>query len=255
MARKDENIIGITHYINNNHLPVEIVPLGDLHIGDKNCNVDLIEKLIDDIKNMPNRYAIITGDVMNSAIVGSKSDSYTETMTPQEQLETAVKLFTPIKDKILAIVPGNHEERIIRTAGIDTTRTMAKLLGLDDIYRSTSALIFVKFGFAYTLYVNHGHGGGRRIGGKMNSLEDFAQIIDVDCYIVGHTHLPAVFKRSTYRISQQRGIAIPHEQVFVNTASALRYGGYGDRNGYTPTSNSYPIITLDCHSHDVTVKL
>lgn len=255
MSRKDEQIVGITHYIKNNGLPVEIAPLGDLHIGDANCNMTLVKKLISDVANTPNRYAVITGDVMNTAIIGSKSDSYSETMTPDEQLETAVDLLTPIKDKILAIVPGNHEERINRTAGIDTTKTMAKLLGLEDVFRSTSALLFVKFGYSYSLYINHGHGGGRRVGGKMNSLEDFSQIIDVDCYIVGHTHLPATFKRSVYRISPQRGAALPHEQLFVNTASALKYGGYGDRNGYAPASNSYPVITLDNTSHSMTVTL
>lgn len=248
-------MVGITHNIQCNNSPVEIVPISDLHIGDPFCDMKLIKKMIDDIQTIPNRYCVLCGDLMNTAIAGGKSDSYGETLTPQEQLDKAVELLKPIASKILAIVPGNHEERISRSVGVDMTKTLAKLLNLETLYSPNSALVFIKFGFAYSLYINHGHGGGRRAGSKLNSLEDFAQIIDADIFIVGHTHLPASFKRVTYQIRSGKSVAVPHEQLFVNTASALQYGGYGNRNGYAPASNRYPIITLDCTQHAMTVTL
>lgn len=254
---------GIKHEIDTHGEPLQIMAIADLHVGDKNCNYNLIDKLIDRIHNTPNLYCVLLGDLMNTAITSSKSDSYAETMTPQEQLDKCVEIFDPIRDKILAITPGNHEERISRTVGVDMTAEFAKRLGLDDLYDATSALVFVKFGRAsktcapltYSMYLSHGRGGGRRIGGKLNSLQDYAQTIDADCYIVGHTHLPASFKTQTYRITPQRAQATLHEQLFVNTASALSYGGYGKRGGYQPASNSYPIITLNNLEHAMTVTL
>jgi hypothetical protein len=45
------------------------------------------------------------------------------------------------------------------------------------------------------------------------------------------------------------------ERLFVNTASALDYSGYGNRGGYQPVSNSYPIITFDNEVQHMTVTL
>lgn len=261
--RKTPIICGIKHTIDTNGEPLEILALSDLHVGDKNCNIDLIKQLIDSVKNKQNRYAVLLGDLMNTAITGSKSDVYSETMSTQEALDKCVELLEPIKSKILAVVPGNHEERVTRQIGFDMPLELAKRLHLETVYDATSALVFVKFGhgrttsapLTYTLYLNHGHGGGRRIGGKLNSLQDYALVIDADVYIVGHTHLPASFKTCTYRTVPQRAQATLREQLFVNTASSLNYGGYGKRGGYQPASNSYPIITLCNTEHHATVTL
>lgn len=32
------------------------------------------------------------------------------------------------------------------------------------------------------------------------------------------------------------------ERLFVNVASALNYGGYGEKQGYKPSSKEYPMI-------------
>lgn len=254
---------GFVHEIDCNDQPIEILPLADLHVGDANSNMKLISELIESVKTMPNRYCILDGDLMNTAIVGSKSDSYHETMTPGEQLTECAELFSPIKDKILSITPGNHEERISRTAGVDMTELFARELDLQHVYSPDAALLFLRFGcnvkgrpLSYSLYISHGHGGGgRKVGSKLNALQDYSTIIDADIFIVGHTHLPATFKQSSYRICPQSGSAILHEQVFVNTASALGYGGYGKRGGYQPPSNSYPVITLDDKIHNIRVTI
>ena len=261
----DQCMRGFKRDIDCHSSPIEILPLGDLHIGDPSANMTLIKQLINSVKDNPNRYTVLVGDLMNTAIAGGKSDSYSEVMKPSEQLETCYDLFSPIADKILAIVPGNHEERITRSVGVDMTRLMARELDLDDIYSDNSALVFLKFGqqpdhkdrpLVYSMYVNHGHGGGgRKVGSKLNSLQDFASLIDADVYVVGHTHLPATFKQSAYRINPNYGIATLHEQVFVNTASSLSYGGYGNRGGYQPPSNSYPVITLDDKKQHVSVTI
>lgn len=263
MAQKPATIVGIKHNIDCNDQPIEILALGDLHIGDRYADLQLIRSLVDSVRYNGNRYVILTGDLMNTAIAGGKSDVYADTMNPQEQLDYCVDLLSPIRNKILTIVAGNHEERIARSTGIDTTKELAARLDLENVYRATSALLLLRFGrdfrsgdpITYSMYINHGHGGGRRPGGKLNSLQDYALVIDADCYVVGHTHLPASFKTSTFRISPQRARAVMREQLFVNTASAISYGGYGDRGGYQPASNSYPVITFDNSHKHMTVTL
>ena len=260
----DRNILkGIKREITDPFDALDIMAVADLHIGDKNCDYNEVKDIINKIATTDNLYCVLAGDLMNTAIAGCRSDVYGEELNPSEQLEKCVELFNPIKDKILAIVPGNHEERISRSVGFDMTAEFAKRLELGDIYSPTAALIFVKFGRAtktcapltYSFYVTHGRGGGRKIGGKLNSLSEYASVIDVDCYIVGHTHLPAAFKQSSYRVTPQRAQATLHEQLFVNTSAALNYGGYGMRSGYTPAAKSRPIITLDGTKQHLSVTL
>ena len=260
------SVISINSFIHNldcHNKPIEILPLADLHIGDPASQEGLIKSLIHNIAENENRYTILMGDLMNTAIAGSKSDFYGEILKPSEQLRRCSELLLPIKDKILGIIPGNHEERISKSVGVDMSQLLATELGLQDIYSDTSALIFLRFGMRkdkkrpmnYSLYVNHGHGGGRRPGGTINALADFGSIIDADCFIVGHTHLPASFKDQTFRVIPQSGTAMLRERLFVNTASALDYTGYGNRGGYQPVSNSYPVITFDNEVQHMTVTL
>lgn len=260
----DNNILkGIKIEITDPLESLDVVAVADLHIGDKNCDYNEIKNTINKIQNTTNLYCVLVGDLMNTAIAGGRSDVYSEELNPTEQLDKCVELFEPVKDKILAIVPGNHEERISRSVGFDVSSEFAKRLNLQDRYSATAALLFVKFGRAtktcapltYSFYICHGRGGGRKIGGKLNSLSEYAGIIDTDVYIVGHTHLPAAFKQSAYRISPQRAQATLHEQLFVNTSAALNYGGYGMRSGYTPASKSRPVITLNGTAHGLNVTL
>lgn len=258
------SIRGFRHFIDSHDEPLRIIALADLHIGDPNCNMRLIRDLINQIKGDRNLYTVLVGDLLNSAIVGSRSDSYQETMKPSEQLAICGELLEPIKDKVLAICGGNHEARINRAVGISVTELLARELNLHDVYTEEAALVFITTGrdaihcrpITYSMYISHGHGGGgRRVGSKLNALQDYASIIDADCFIVGHTHMPASFKQQTFRINNASGTAILHEQLFVNTAAALNYGGYGKQGGYQPGSQSYPIITLDNHRHHLSATV
>ena len=231
---------------------VELYDLADFHIGDMMCDFKLVQDLIDHVKDTPTAYCILGGDLMDTAISSSIGDTYGATHQPMEQLQMCVKLFEPIKDKILCILHGNHENRVYKSDGVDMTALMAAQLGIADRYSPTTALLFIRFGhdsnhnrrMCYTVYATHGHGGGRKEGGKITNLSDLASIVDADCYVCGHIHLPASFKKSYYRTDTQNSSVQKVTKLFVSTASALEYGGYGDVQGYAPSANDYPYITF-----------
>lgn len=261
MARRTAGIKGIRHDLGHGTEPIRILPLSDLHYGDPHADEGLIRELIDRIAQDPACYTILVGDLLNTAVVGGKSDAKAEKKRITEQLVEMAELLSPIKDKILAAVPGNHEERAYKIADIDLTELLMTMLGKSELYRPTSALVFIRAGrhprggkITYSLYINHGHGGGgRRAGSKLNNLEDLGFIIDTDIIIAGHSHLPGSFRKSKLRVSPQTFSAEQQEQVFVNLASALHYGGYGERGGYQPPSNRYPVIELDGTRKDIRV--
>ena len=129
----------------------------------------------------------------------------------------------------------------------------------DGRYCREGGLLFLKIGtesrgrkrhgeirqIPYTIYATHGAGGGAKEGGKMNRLAGLADIVDADIYIHSHTHLPAVFKNSYFRVDQANCMVNQTDRLFVNTSSQLDYGGYGQVASFKPNSTSAPIITLD----------
>lgn len=242
---------------------IEIHPMSDLHIGDAHCDYKSILQRLEYIKNTPNAYCILDGDLMDTAIANSVGDTYGAHIQPMQQLEHCVKIFEPIKDKILAVLPGNHENRVYRADGIDVTQIMCSQLGLQGRYSSTTALVFVRFGKnsdkgrpqLYSIYVTHGAGGGRKEGGKVNRLADLSSIVDADIYIHGHTHLPLVFKEAFYRVCTSNSSVAMVDKLFVNTAASLDYGGYGDTAGFKPASKQSPVIFLNGKKREMYAQL
>ena len=230
--------------------------VADLHWADPNSNHKCIRDDIAFIRDTPNVFCVLNGDLMNCAIKSSISDSYGETLSPMKELEQCVELFAPIKDKVVCVVPGNHEERHYRTNGIDITRLMCRELQIEDRYSPTTAYVFLRFGcdsdsshrgrpILYTMYVTHGNGGGRKDGAKIQRLADYATVCDADIYIAGHTHLGASFKKGFYRPSPANSTITCAQHLFVNTCASLEYGGYGSRGGFDPPCLDRPIIYLD----------
>ena len=175
---------------------IELHPLFDLHIGDSLSDGLLIQETIDHIKNTPNAYCILGGDLMDTAIATSVGDTYGANLQPMQQLEMCVKLFEPIKDKILCIVPGNHENRIYRSDGMDITAIMAAQLGLQGKYSATSSFLFVRLGkdqserhhgrkVSYSIYCYHGSGGGKKKAGKSTVLQTWPKSVMLTFTSVG----------------------------------------------------------------------
>ncbi len=244
---------------------IELIPLADLHIGDKHCDMDLIKEKINYIKNNENVYCLLNGDLMNNSTKQSVGDVYGEKLTPTEQVLMLRDLFAPIKHKILAVTTGNHEARTWRWDGIDLTKLLCSELDLEDRYANESAFIFLRFGkqsshklnapVQYMIFVTHGSGGGRKEGAKAIRLADMASIVDADIYIHSHTHLPMIMKQSFYRTELRASNINIVPKLFVNTAAMLNYGGYGEAAEFKPASKETPHIFLNGKDKKFTAKL
>ena len=125
---------------------LEIHTFADEHIGDEHCDMKRLLDRIEYVKNKPNAYCILNGDIIDNATKTSIGDTYTQELNPMEQLQRAVELFEPLKDKILCITHGNHENRTYRKEGINLSSLLARQLGLFDRYSPTSAVLFIRFG-------------------------------------------------------------------------------------------------------------
>ena len=234
---------------------LEILPVADYHWADPNSDHDKIMEDIAYIRDHENCFCVLNGDLMDCAIASSVGDTYGASLSPMEELRVCTEMFSGIADKILCVVPGNHEARHYRTNGLDLTELMCRQLGIADRYSPTTALLFIRLGrdavpqhhhrkVCYTMYVSHGNGGGRKEGGKVQRLVDLSTIVDTDIYVCGHTHLPAMLKDGFARPCVANSSVAYCTRLYVNTSAKLNYGGYGDTQGFKVPCTDTPIIWL-----------
>ena len=240
--------------LDSNIKELRIIPLSDVHIGDKLTNLKLLKECLQRIKEEENTYTMINGDFCNTALKNSKSDVYSDELTPMEQINKMLDLLEPIKEKILILANGNHEARILKETNIDITRLVARQLGIEDRYAESWWYLFLRFGekeqgrkipVSYQITGYHGSGGGRKVGSKANRLEEMSQTVIADLYVMSHTHKPLSTKGTIFVPDYGNNTLNKKQMYYLMTNSFLEYGGYGESLGFTPTDNTPTEAVLD----------
>lgn len=244
---------------------LRIIPISDLHIGDKLTNYKVLKEVLQTIKDTPNVYTILNGDLCNTALKNSKSDVYSDELSPMEQINKLIEILEPIKDKILVIGSGNHEDRILKETNIDVIRLVAKQLGIEDRYADNWWYLFLRFGektqgrrceMCYQISGYHGSGnGGRKPGGKINRLTEMSQVVVADLYIQGHNHQQMATKTSIFIPDYGNNTLNRKEMNFLMTNSFLEYGGYGEKLGFTPQPVGVSEAILDGTKRKIKILL
>lgn len=234
----------------------QLMVLGDMHIGDELCDLDLIKETIDYVKRTKDCYVILNGDLINNALKTSKSDSYKEQMTIEDEQDLLIELLTPIKDRILVMATGNHEYRTSLIAGINPLKAVAYALGLKDRLVENSYLLNIEFGkirgitHSYNKYVvfgiHGGNGGGRRAGATANALQDMALVRpDMDLYVHSHTHTTINYNDMVFLYDRKSKKTKEHQRTYYNANAFLKYGGYAEQKGYKPADRQPSVLVIN----------
>ena len=191
---------------------IVIYPISDIHLGAAEHTEAAWREFRTKILEQPNAYITLGGDLLNNATKTSVSNVYDEVMRPREAKKLMVEMLTPLRDKILCAVTGNHERRSSRDVDDDVTYDIMCKLDLEEIYRENIAFIKLQFGQVdgmgvknptYVLVVTHGAGGGVLTGGVVNRAERFGYAIDgADALIIGHSHKPFTTQPGKIKIGQ-----------------------------------------------------
>ena len=230
---------------------VKVYAVGDLHAGAISADLKGWERFNQMILEDPLAYVIFLGDMMNNATRSSVSNPYDDCMRPRDQkIYLKERLADLAKaDKILAILPGNHENRSLKDADDSPMYDVAAKLDLEDIYRDNLALIKLRVGSAtdkknpncYVLLATHGDGAGRLTGGTVNRYEQFAANWDgVDIFYFGHSHKPFVTKPNKITVDKNHETAKQRDTIVTTGASWMYYAGYPVRKLYNPAHQADP---------------
>lgn len=230
---------------------IKILALSDFHIGDSLCNLKLIKQVLEEVKNSPNTFVILNGDLINNATKNSVSNIYNENLTPMESIVLLCDLLGGIKDKILCLTNGNHELRSMKDDGIDIVRLVARQLGIEDRYSESWWYLYLTLGMGnkgrpimYTITGVHGYSGGRKSGGKINALVEMSDKVIADIYVMGHTHTPIMTRNTIFVPDYQHRSLVQKDKYYLMTNSFLEYGGYGEQYGFTPSTTDHQAMIL-----------
>lgn len=134
---------------------LRIIPISDVHIGDKLTNYKILKEVLETIRDTPNVYTILNGDLCNTALKNSKSDVYSDELSPMEQINRLIEILEPIKDKILVIGSGNHEDRILKETNIDIVRLVVILITYHSLSLISNLLLLLVRQLFLTTYLHY----------------------------------------------------------------------------------------------------
>jgi hypothetical protein len=242
----------------SHHDSIELVSMGDLHTTSPHVDLDMIRSVIAWLGESDNRYAVIPGDVFDTAIKGSVSLDLSECgMSTKDGRHLLHTLLSPVADKLLAVIAGNHDDRSARDTGEDSVDALMCGLGIGDRYfPEGEAFLQLRVGcekhraknqpspVIYHVYMTHGNAGGRLPGGKANSLLALRNVVhNADLYLNGHGHTPMVLPDIAWEFSSP-GNVNERKQIFISCGSSLHRAGYPVKKGFPPLARVFPTATL-----------
>lgn len=237
---------------------VYLTGLYDIHAGTKACDYERLQQQINEIKQQPNHFAFLGGDMcdfinpkdkrFDSATIAETHLKHLDNLAVS-QADEVVDMLMPIKDRLIFTLTGNHEEKIRSQFHQDITNHIACRLGIPDLGLigvvrltfSRSSGDSHRVSRSLTLFAAHGFGSAQKYGGKINRIIDLMQWFDADIYWAGHVHAKGYAESPQMTLSRQD---IPYikqrNRVAILGGSYLRIympgiNSYGEKVAYMPT--------------------
>lgn len=224
---------------------IEILNLGDVHLGDAACDRKMFQKHIDYIAENENVYWVSTGDILNVSLRKGRFSSIYHAMTFDEEFELFAKMIAPIAHKCLGFVGSNHHFRIENEVGLNIDEMVERECGLP--YLGDVGVIKVTCGkVSYFITMFHGIGHGKTKGAKANGLERLSHMIpSSDIYMQGHTHTYISFVNEIPYIDRKRNKMTYFNSLHVNTGHYLDWeDSYAPKLGLSPAPKGAARIRL-----------
>lgn len=230
---------------------IKIYPISDVHLGAMEHAEGEWQAFLKKVE-AEDAYLILAGDLLNNGIRTCKFvNPFDEKLRPREAKRIMVEHLTPIKDRILCVVSGNHERRTYRDDDQDLTYDICSKLDIEHLYRENIAYMKVTCGkhkknpekslSSYAFAITHGAGGGIYTGAAVNRDERFGNIIDgLDCLVTGHVHKGFITKPAKVVIDTRNNVVKMTHYTVISCVSWLNYGGYAARGMLLPAYVSDP---------------
>jgi len=249
-----------------------VVPIGDVHLGNKGCEIQRLKEMVEWIRTKENCYWIGMGDYIDCInytdkrfdpdTIQAKYLTELSNCVPM-QIGDFMEIVRPIIDKCLGFHRGNHEEKIRLQYHYDVMYELWKEFGkplLED--SNVMVLDFVmpnKHVDRVKIFSTHGCCGGRKGGNKINWLEDLIGYIEADIYLIAHSHIKESEIKTQLYVDRM-GRVKQRKKVLGVTGSFLRgymqgCSSYIEKAMLPPTDLGVIRITIIPGRNDVHVSI
>jgi predicted phosphodiesterase len=224
---------------------MQLVALGDLHYGLKQCDVEMFKGYVNWIKETDDIAVILMGDLLDSATKHSRGPQiFEDNKNPQEQFDEVLEILMPIKNKIIGLHSGNHEMGIYRDTGIDLSKQMASALGCP--YLGYACFTKIKVGKQnYVIYSTHGASGATLPHTKIKKCLDLSASFNADVFLYGHVHSLDSRLEEFREVSMKNKVVKIRKKIFILTGHFINYeDSYAEQKNYRPSKKGAPKIKL-----------
>jgi hypothetical protein len=231
----------------------KILLLNDWHIGSNAYNKELEQKILQYIKKYQPRI-LLNGDIFHNINKHSKGSAYDQALTPQEQLDYAVKVFKPFAHLIDGVILGNHDYRTERESEIDIMLIFCQLLGIEEAYLKYRGVVGYSINkHYYTIEMFHGTGAGGTISAIERTMNSTKRTT-ADIYYIGHFHKEYVRTFKEYNIDNKNSVIKEYQRVNICGNSLTDTEGYAKMHSYSETFPSQALITLNGRKRGIGVE-
>jgi len=223
---------------------IQLAPLYDVHIGSHEHDGDLLQKHLRWIAETPNVYTWNGGDAFENK-TPHEGHMGADRTSPEEQLLDATKAFSVVQHKMLFSIPGNHEDRTFKQAGMAGGKRLAENLKVP--YFGDYVFCTVKWrGNNFRILAHHGAGGAQTAGAQRNSARKELVWARADMMWTGHLHQPIVDQVFTTDYDQKTGRIFERDILIVISPSYLKYfGGYAAKHRMAPGLRGLSVAILN----------
>jgi len=239
---------------------IKLYPIGDIHASSIHCAEDKIESKINSIRQERNAYIIGMGDLVDSIIkddprfdMGGLAKWVEPDNIVESQREWIVRLLKPVKNKIICLLSGNHEENIHKRYQDDIMGNICKDLGVPwGGYSCFIDLNCTRKGsnesHHFTIHAFHGAGAAVTEGARLMRLKRLIDSVEADIFLMGHLHtmtsyLPEKLALRNHKIKNIHKVAVTTGSWLKSyTQGAIT--SYGELKGYPPSQLGAPCVIL-----------
>lgn len=237
-----------------------LYPLGDIHAGIKHCGESMLKRQINLIKNDPLALVVGMGDYAECI---TPSDPRWDTHViadwvdpdniAEDQTQWVADVLSPVQDKIIGLLEGNHEDSIRIHSHVDVQKNLCKRLEVDNLgYSCFVRLAFTRNStatFTVVCFFSHGAGWAITKGAKLNRLQRTMDSFEADIYAIGHMHdiitdtKPYLSLGANNKIQQKEKVGAVTGSWFKTYEQGVR-ASYGEKKNYPPTTLGCPMFTI-----------
>jgi len=242
---------------------IKIKPIMDIHKGSKTCDLKAFKKYISE--NDDYTYYYTNGDLWDAIYFRDKrfkasNQNHTDLDDPIDiEIDEMTELLEPIKDRLICVGHGNHEETVLKSCHVNMSKRLARSLGVP--FLGYSFWIRLKLsnngdrGRNVNIFSTHGFGGGTRTeGGSVTKYSKAADRYDCDIYVAGHDHKLQFVKYPLLAIAGENQVKMFSKTKLVCLGGSWKKAYSNDTSTTWEETKGFPASIMGGMTIEIKVK-